>query len=431
MAQRQVPREVPVCYLPRSSGAPALVTILIVLGLGAFVETLLRDPGQAWRAYVVNWLFFTSIATGAMALMGATIITRARWNWSVRRVGLAFSAFLPISFLLLLPMLRLREDYFPWIEAMAFDPMVQKKAAYLNIPFLIARNSLGLAALCLVFVYMAYLALRPDLGLVRAGGGVDDPGRARWTERLTRGWRGQEEEVVRSQRLLGGLAPASLILFAVVLSIVSFDWAMSLEPHWFSTIFGAWFFMGAFWGGVAAVAWAAVYLKRRDPDLNRLVGPQQLHGLGMLTLTLTVLWAYLFWSQYIVIWYGKLPWEQAWIILRSEAPWAGLTILTLILCFLIPFGGLLGRKPKRTPWSLRLFATVILVGLWLERYLMVVPSLHDEGPAITLMEPAIGLLFLGLLLCSVRWFLATFPAVQLWQPMEETESVKTEPKGGK
>jgi hypothetical protein len=113
-----------------------------------------------------------------MALVAATTITKARWNWSVRRVGLAFSAFLPISFLLLVPMLGLREGYFPWIEAMAFDPIVQNKAAYLNIPFLIARNAAGMALLCLVFVYMAYLALRPDLGLVKAGDRVVDAGRA-------------------------------------------------------------------------------------------------------------------------------------------------------------------------------------------------------------------------------------------------------------
>jgi hypothetical protein len=430
MAQIQTPVEIPVRYLPRSVGANVFFAILIILGLAAFVGTLLEDPQLAWRAYVVNWLFFTSVAAGAMALVAATTITKARWNWSVRRVGLAFSAFLPISFLLLLPMLGLREGYFPWIEAMAFDPVVQNKAAYLNIPFLIARNAAGMALLCLVFLYMAYLALRPDLGLVKAGNRVVDAGRARWMDGLTQGWRGQEAEEVRSHRLLGRLAPASVILYAVVLSIVSFDWAMSLEPHWFSTIFGAWFFMGAFWGGVAATAWATVYLKKRDPDLNKLMGPQQLHDLGKLTFAFTVFWAYLFWSQYIVIWYGKLPWEQAWIIHRAEAPWSTLTILTLLLCFVIPFAGLLGRKPKMTPWSLRLFSTVILIGLWLERYLMVVPSIHHGGPAITLMEPAIGLLFLGLFLWSVRWFMTTFPAVQIWQPMVEPESLEAEVREG-
>ena len=428
MGQIHIPKEVPVRYLPRPKGANAYFVILIVLGLISFFGTLMRDPAQAWRAYVVNWLFFTSIACGAMVFFAATTIVKARWNWSVRRVGLAFSAFLPISFFLLLPMLGLGEGYFPWIEAMAHDPIVQKKAAYLNMPFLITRNVVGLALLFGGFLYMAYLSLRPDLGMAKSGVAASsgDAGRTRWAERLTQGWKGQEEEEVRSYRLLIRMAPAVVLLYATVMSIVAFDWVMSLEPHWFSTIFGAWFFMGALWAGVAATAWATVYCKGRDPDLNKLMGPQQLHDLGKLTFAFTVFWAYLFFSQYLVIWYGKLPWEQAWIIHRAEAPWTFLTVLALLLCFVIPFAGLIGRKAKMTPWILRLFATVILLGLWLERYLMVVPSIHDGNPTITLLEPTIGFFFLGLFLWSIRWFLSTFPVVQIWQPMVEPESLEAE-----
>ena len=343
MAQIHIPSEIPVRFLPRSRGANIFFGVLVVLGLVAFFNTMAWDPSRAWRAYVVNWLFFTSVAAGAMALVAATTITKARWNWSVRRVGLAFAAFLPISFILLLPMLGLREGYFPWIEAMAYDPIVQKKAAYLNIPFLITRNVLGAALLFGAFLYMAYLYLRPDMGLLKEGpeGGVD-AARRKWIDRLTQGWSGQEREEVRSHRKLARLGPASVLLYAVVMSIFAFDWAMSLEPHWFSTIFGAWFFMGALWGGVAATAWTTVYAKGRDPDLNKLMGVQQLHDLGKLSFAFTVFWAYLFWSQYLVIWYGKLPWEQAWIIHRAEAPWSGLTVLALVLCFVVPFAGLIG-----------------------------------------------------------------------------------------
>jgi len=427
MAQIHIPKEIPVRYLPRSKGANAFFVILMLLGLVAFVGTMMRDSDQAWRAYVVNWLFFTSVAAGAMILVTATTITKARWNWSVRRVGLAFSAFLPFSFLLLIPMLWLGESYFPWIEAMAYDPIVQKKAAYLNRPFLITRNVVGLALLFGGFLYMAYLYVRPDLGLTKDEGSTSmDAGRARWVERLTQGWTGQEQEEVRSYQILKKMAPAIVLLYAVVMSVVAFDWAMSLEPHWFSTLFGAWFFMGALWGGVAATAWATVYAKGQDPDLNKLMGVQQLHDLGKLAFAFTVFWAYLFFSQYLVIWYGKLPWEQAWVIHRAEAPWGTLSTLAVLLCFVIPFAGLIGRRAKMTPWVLRVFVTVILIGLWLERYLLVVPSIHDGDPTITLLEPAIGFFFLGLFLFSVRWFLSTFPAVQIWQPMVEPESLEAE-----
>jgi len=431
MSQIHIPSEIPVRFIPRSKGANVFFGILIVIGLVAFFNTLAWDAPRAWRAYVVNWLFFTSIAAGAMALMAATTITKARWNWSVKRVGLAFVAFLPISFLLLLPMLGLREGYFPWIEAMAHDPILQKKAAYLNIPFLITRNLLGSGLLFGTFLYMAYLYLRPDLGLLkeRAGGGGDEE-RGRWIERFTQGWKGQKEEEVRSYKRLARLGPASVILYAVVMSIFAFDWVMSLEPHWYSTIFGAWFFMGALWGGVAATAWATVYAKGKDPDLNKLMGPQQLHDLGKLSFAFTVFWAYLFFSQYLVIWYGKLPWEQAWIIHRAEAPWGTLSAWTFAFCFVVPFAGLLRMKAKINPFTLRLFTTVILMGLWMERYLMVVPSIHESGPPITIWEPLIGLLFLGLFLGSVRWFLSTFPTIQIWQPMVDPESFEAEGPGG-
>lgn len=175
--------------------------------------------------------------------------------------------------------------------------------------------------------------------------------------------------------------------------------------------------MGAFWGGAAATAVAAVWVRRRD-DLDTMVGPEQLHDLGLLCFAFCVFWAYLFFSQYIVIWYGKLPWEQAFVVARSEAPWDTLALAVVILCFLVPFAGLLGRKPKLTPATLGLFAGIILVGLWCERLLLVSPPLyHGVGPAVSGVEAVIGLPFLALLVGSIRWFLARFPAVQIWQPV--------------
>jgi hypothetical protein len=140
-----------------------------------------------------------------------------------------------------------------------------------------------------------------------------------------------------------------------------------------------------------------------------------------------VVWAYLFWSQYIVIWYGKLPWEQAWIIHRAEAPWGTLSLITLVLCFLVPFAGLIGRRPKMKPFTLGLFSAVILVGLWLERYLLVAPSVHREGnPIFPWYHPLVGLMFAGLFLFSVRWFLTTFPVFQVWQPAAPPEMLEAE-----
>ena len=133
MADIHAPSEIPVRYLPRSSTATMICLVMFVIGLGAFVVRLSQDAHSAWISYVTNWLFFTSICIGGVLFSVATWIVKAKWNWSVRRVSQSFVAFLPISFLLMLPMLGIGDTYFPWIEMMATDPVVQRKAAWLNM----------------------------------------------------------------------------------------------------------------------------------------------------------------------------------------------------------------------------------------------------------------------------------------------------------
>ena len=425
-----IPSDVPVRDLPRDKTMNTAAGVLFAVGLLAFVVRLTQAPQAAWISYITNWMFFTSIAMGAVMFAVATWIVKAKWNWSVRRVSQAGAAFLPISFVLMLPMLSLGDSYFPWIEMMATDPIVQKKAAYLNMPFLITRNVVGLAVLFGLACYFVYLAVRPDMGLTE-GAEEDDEQRASWRAKLTQGWMGQEQEEVASYRRMTTMAPAIVLTFAFVMTIVAYDWAMSLEPHWFSTMFGPWFFMGAFWGGVTVTGLWSVYLRNKHKDFHNLISIQQRHDLGKLTFAFTVFWGYLFFSQYIVIWYGKLPWEQAWIARRSGEIWGGYSTLVVVLCFLVPFIGLIGRQPKMRPPIYSFFAMVIMVGLWLERYGLVAPSLHHEGdPIFTIWQPLIGCMFLGLYLGSVRWFLSTFPAIQVWQPMVDPESLEAELPAG-
>jgi hypothetical protein len=428
MAHIHIPSEVPVRYLPRSKNASMMAGVLFLVGLVSFVIRLGQDPDQAWISYVSNWLFFTSIAIGGVLFGVATWIVKSKWNWSMRRVSQSFVAFLPFSFLLALPMLlMLRENYFPWIDMMGVDPVVSQKEAYLNIPFLVTRNLVGMLALFGMATYFVYLAIRPDMGRTE-GADEDDPGRASWRVRLTQGWMGQEEEEVSSYKRMTTIAPAFVMIYAIVMSIFSYDWAMSLEPHWFSTMFGPWFFMGAFWGGIACTALWSLYLRNQHTDFKNHIGLQQRHDIGKLAFAFTVFWTYLFFSQYIVIWYGKLPWEQAWIITRSDpASWGPYWLMIVSLCFFIPFVGLIGRKPKMKPKLLATFTAIIVVGLWTERYGMVAPSLWHEGdPIFTIWHPLIGCMFLGLYLGSVRWFLSTFPAMQIWQPMQDPETVEAE-----
>ena len=430
MSHIHVPSEIPIQYLPRSKKWDRVFLGMFVVGLAGFLYARSVDPDRAWQSYVSNWLFFTNIAMGAVLLTVVTWITKAKWNWSVRRVSLAFVAFLPISFVLFLPMLGLGEAYFPWVAEMAqdpiLDPILAKKAPYLNMTFLLLRNVIGVLLLFGVSLYFAYLALRPDMGLT--GGHADaDRGREWWRELLSRGWLGQEVEEVVSYRRMTRLAPAFVIIYALMMSILSYDWVMSLEPHWYSTMMGPWFFMGAFWSGIAATAVAVTFLKRGDNLLDKAMGRQQMHDLGKLTFAFAVFWAYLFFAQYLVIWYGKLPWEQIWIIHRAEEPWGKWSAALIVMCFVVPFAGLLGRKPKMSPLILRSIAIVLLSGLWLEKHLMVAPSIRSpDTPTLGGTELLVALMFLGIFLFAVRWFLSTFPLIQVWQPMVDPETFEAE-----
>lgn len=433
MAHHAPPRSVPLLRLPKSGMAATLRHGATLVGAVAFFVTLARNPALAWQSYVVNWSYFTSIAAGGVAVAVVTWIVKAKWNWPVRRIHQSFAAFLPVSFVLFLPMLALlREDYFPWIDMMAHDPIVQKKQAWLNVPFLVSRSAVGVIALFGLALGFVYLALRPDVGRMREepSGGGDRPTPRKpswWAERLSVGWLGASEEEARSYRRMTRMAPVIVLVYAAVMTLIAFDWAMSLEPHWFSTLFGGWYFMGALWGGMAATACVAVWLKGRHEEIGRHVGTPVLWDLGKLTFALTVFWTYLLWSQYIVIWYGKLPWEQAWINTRAGEPWGGLSALVVILCFVVPFAGLLGARPKKSPRLLQTFAVVVLSGLWLWHYMLVFPSLHEPGnPVFSVETPLIGLMFLGLFLSSTLWFLQTFPVIQGWQPPVDPEPLEAE-----
>jgi hypothetical protein len=423
-----IPSKIEARYLTPAKGTTLALVALAVVGFGAFFALLGSNPDRAWQAYVANWLFFTGIAQGAILFCAATVITKARWNWSVRRLALSLGAFLPLSYLLLIPLVVfLREDYFTWMNKMAYDEIVQMKAAYLNIPFLVVRNLIGAAVLFTMSFIFMYWALRPDLGPERAQdeGGVS--GRARWRERLAGNWLGQEAEEERSWQKLKVLAPAMALVYALVMSIFIVDFAMSLEPHWFSTLFPVWYFMAAFWGGVGTTTLLMVLLKRKDAYFDEHMGPQQQHDLAKLVFAFSIFWAYLFWSQYIVQWYGKLPWEQAWYIHRSTPEWGPLSLVAIGLCFLAPFVLLMGKAAKMNPTWLAGVILLALSGLWLERWLLIAPSLHTAGePTFTLWEPLVGLGFVGLFALSVRWFLSTFPVIQLWQAKAEPEMVDRE-----
>jgi hypothetical protein len=398
--------------------APGLRTALaalLLIGLVAFLLGLFVDAERAWRAYYINWLFFLSIAQGGFMLAVVTSLAKGIWSRPIRRIALAHVAFLPIAFLAVLPILFIGAHHiWPWIE----HP-VAGKDVWLNLPFLRARTMLGLALLFGISLAFAYTALRPDLGHLRDR----VPPRLRGTyARFARNWRAQEVEELHAYRRLTVLGPATTLIFALIMGMIAWDFAMSLEPDWFSTLIGPYFFMGAFLGGLMTTALLVITLRPRLA-LEDWILPSTLHDLGKLCFGFTVFWGYLFFSQYIVIWYGLLPHEQEFVIHRFTPPFNIIAQLVGLCIFVIPFFGLMGVTAKRTPALFATFATISLFGLWLERWLLVYPSLYvgaDRLP-FSWYEPAMLLLFAGLYLAAIAFFLTRVPLFQLWQPLSELE----------
>lgn len=409
--------------VPRRAGAAAL--ILVGLGAIALILALLTGATRAWRAYLFNWLFWTSIAQGPVILAASVVMTRGVWSRSMRRIALSFVAFLPLSFLLMIPLFFVGDRIFPWTQM----ELVPGKEAWLNVPFVAARNIFLFGALVLVSLFFAYWALRPDIGLLRD----EVPPRLRGLyERLSRGWRGQEAEETLAHHKLARLAPVLVLVYALAFSFLAFDLVMSLEPSWWSTLLGPYFFMGAFLGGIAVTAVVAVVF-RQTLGLAASIEPVQLHDIGKLTFAFVIFWTYLFWAQFIVIWYGLLPYEQSFVIRRFDQPFSGVALFVIFAMFVVPFFGLLGVKAKKTPAVLATFATIVLVGLWVERYLLVYPSYYFGQDQLVFgwQEIGIGLGFAGLLLGSLLFFATRFPLFQLWQPLSELELLgsSAEPPG--
>ena len=392
-----------------SKGTRRIFLALGVLGAGTFLYgVLIGDDTRAWQSLLVNFLFFAGLAQAGVVLSALMHATSARWGRPLKRTAEATVAFLPVAFVLLIVLLLGTSAWAPWVR----EP-VEAKQPWLNIPFFVTRQTLSfllLGGLSLAYVYQS---LRPDIGMLDESGERKAAGFAR---RLIAGWQGTHHEREESQRWQDVLAPAVLIAYAWVFTLVAFDFVMSLDSHWFSTLMGGYYFIGNLFVGIAFVAVTAVWGRERL-KIEEYVGARQLHDIGKLLFGFCVLWAYMLWSQYLVIWYGDLPEETEFIAHRMDGAWAPLTWTVLSLAFAAPFVVLLSREIKTRARGLTTIALVVLVGMWLERFLLVSPSLwHGDGVPLGLPELLITAGVLGLFGFCYTGFLRTFPVLAVADP---------------
>ncbi len=388
----------------RGANAPAgnLVVaglVLAAVGLVLFIVQIFGDdPARAWRMFHVNFLFFTGVATGAVVFAATQKITKGVWSGPIVRFAEAAVAFLPISLACFLILFLGREHLFPWIE----HP-TPARGQWLTVPWVFWRDLVALLVLFGLAIVFVYHDLKPDVAELR-----DDV--SGWRRRLYDRIAGSASDIAATEHRLTWLAPALVLLYAYLFTLIAFDLVMSLAPYWFSNLFGAFFFMGAFLTGLTMLGLMMVYWRRRL-GMDQMIGREQFHDLGKLVFGFSIFWAYLMFSQLLVIWFGNLREETSFIFWRLWGDWRPLSVLVGLMVFFIPFWGLIWVKAKITPATFTLFLVISLVGVWLERYLLVQPSLVEHGPAFGLPEIGVSVGFLGLFLLSYGLFARTFPMV--------------------
>lgn len=377
---------------------------LAAVGFGTFVFKVAGDnPGNIWEIFLINFLFWTGIAQAGVVFSCILRITNARWARSLLRVSEALGSFLPVSLVLLLVVFAGRDYLLPYATHHYHHP----KDVWLNMEFVFGRNFLGFLVLLIVSSLYLYYSLRQDLG----GVGGKLTGLAGW---VASGWKGEDERKAIWLKL-GKFAPAVIILYAAVFSFFAWDFMMSLDPHWFSTLFGPFYFMGSFVCAIGTTIILSIMLRRRL-GLEEYLNDTHYHDMGKLLQGFSLFWVYLFFSQFLPIWYANMPEETAFVIKRvKEEPFRSLAWAVLSCCFIFPFLSLIPRSNKITKPIVVFIAAVSLSGFWLEKYVLIVPSLSNSIN-IGIVQMLVTLGFLGAFIATFLMFIRAFPSIPVGDP---------------
>ncbi|HNX50712.1 MAG TPA: hypothetical protein PKL08_11140, partial [Thermoanaerobaculaceae bacterium] len=317
----------------RVAAGVGLAGIVVSVALAAFTSDGFK---RLAFAYLTSFAWGLSLALGALFFVILQHLTRAGWSVVVRRLAEGVASTLPFWAVMAVPVLAFMPMLYPWVrrDVVAADPLLQVKSAYLNVPFFVVR-------LVLFFVVWVLLA-RFFAGRSHLQDETGDPGLSLLMQRRA--------------------APA-MIAFALTLTFASFDLLMSLDPHWFSTIFGVYYFSGALVGFVALLTVIALLVQRAGL-LRRAITVEHYHDLGKLLFAFTVFWAYIAFSQYMLYWYAAIPEETGWFVRRQSHGWGWVGLKLVFGQFLLPFLALLSRTPKRRPRTLAVAAVWILLVHW-------------------------------------------------------------------
>jgi hypothetical protein len=329
--------------------------ILLVVGIILSLLAFFVDRERAIFNYLVTYMMIVSIGLGSLFLIALEYIAGADWSTPIRRIPEFFAGLLPLLFILVIPLLVFHHDLFHWAheEAVAEDKILQGKAPYLNITFFVIRT----------FVFIGLWSL------------------FYWV--MTRNSRKQDQS--KDQKLTTKnirLAAIFIPVFALSITFTAIDFMMSLEPHWFSTIFGVYFFSGTVVAALAAITFVIVKLKEKDyfsPWMN----DDHLFSLGALLFAFINFWAYIAFSQFLLIWYADLPEETFWFLTRWEGSWVFFSIGLIVIHFLVPYFALLTQPSKMNPKRLKFIAVWLLFAHLFDLFWLIMPNMGSMKTGYT------------------------------------------------
>ncbi|HKE82684.1 MAG TPA: hypothetical protein VKB50_02980 [Vicinamibacterales bacterium] len=367
--QATIPPGHPWNRLPLIGAGCALLGALACALLGA------SNPKQFFFSWLVSFLFFLSLALGALFFVLIQYATQGGWGIVVRRIGENVFVTIPVMAALFIPVLFGLHDLYSWSVpgAAEHDALLRWKAPYLNVPFFLIRAAVYFG----VWSFIALLYYRHSRGQDATG----DPAVS-----------------ARLRRLSG---PAIIVL-ALTQSFASVDWIMSLTPHWYSTIFGVYFFAGSFVGFIALLSVVAVAM-RNAGLLDTVISVEHLHDIGKLLFAFTAFWAYIAFSQFFLIWYANLPEETSWYKTRIDGSWLTVSLLIMAGHFVVPFFYLMGRAVKRKGLTLAIGGAWLLVMHYVDLYWQVMPTLHPEGVRPSVLDLAALLAVGGCFVAAASW----------------------------
>ena len=377
---------------PRAAQAITAPMRVCLAGAVAFLTGggLLALSGGHTRHAILSWLvvfaYYLSVSLGAIFFVMLHHLTGARWSVVLRRLAETLMMCLPFVLLMGVPLLFLLRTIYPWADpdVLATDALVRGKTAYLNPVFFTGR---------FIFYGVVWLGLARML----------------YRRSLT------QDENYGAQMILSmrRISPLGLVLMALTISFFSFDWLMSLDPRWFSTIFGVYYFTGAFMAVLAALVLIAMLCEKATGGA---ITVEHYHDLGKLLFGFVIFWAYIAFSQLVLIWMGNIPEETQWFKMRWEGGWMAMSILLIVGHFILPFLILLPRTVKRFKPLLALVAFWMLWMHYIDIYWLVMPSVEPRGPAMGLADL---LLFAGggcLVAAFFVWRLNRHPVLPVGDP---------------